>query len=307
MRDISLTIVIPLYNNVDSLLKALNSIANQSIDRWSCIIIDDGSTDGSRELVRDKFGLDRRFVALCRDDYTDVKGANTCRNIGLNKTTSKHVMFMDADDFLHIHCLRDRLKIVDKAPSSDMYIFSTAFVNNEENIIGRFHNPINDISDIIYRLVKHQIPWHTMSPVWSADFIKGVGGWNEDYERLQDVELNIRALLARPDIVFAQQEIDSFYHFSPMSEDKKRKAKMGFTRLVRDYYDILITSFLIKDNVKIGIANEFQRTLEAQFTSYINNDQPRDMQWEELYIKTLAILDIDPEDQELVKKIFLKL
>src|SRR5690606_20588583 len=100
-----------------------------------------------------------------RCNYPGPKGANSCRNIGLKRTLTKLVMFVDSDDFLADDCLEHRIDTIKSEPLFDYYIFKTAFVDNQSNIIGEFINPNSNFEEIILRLIRHEIPWHTMSPV----------------------------------------------------------------------------------------------------------------------------------------------
>lgn len=304
----NITVVIPLHNAESYIVQALTSLKEQTYPNWSCIIVNDDSTDNSVSLALSNIAGDDRFVFLERKDQTNVKGANACRNIGLYIAKTAYAMFLDADDYLSRTCMEQRTKVInDDENLHDIYVFKTAFVNNEGKITGYFYNPNEDIPDMICRLVKHQIPWHTMSPVWSVNFLKNINGWNEEYERLQDVELNIRALLHYPMIRFINDVPDSYYRTNGMSQGKKTAARRGFCRLVRDYYKLLTSNKKIEERHKIIIAEKFQNILEAQFLGYIKFAQERDKKWEELYLSTLSALEVDNEDQLSIKHIFSKI
>lgn len=302
-----ISLVIPLYNNELYVANTLRSIMDQSLSDWFCIIVDDGSSDSSFQVAKDMTQNDARFLLVERINYADIKGANCCRNIGLHLARTKRVAFVDADDYLDKECLATRLEVIEADSSYDVYIFKTAFVDEQGGIKGYFYNPNTDIQDIVCRLVQHHIPWHTMSPVWSVDFLKRIGGWNEEYERLQDVELNIRALLAHPKILFTKAPVDSYYRSIGMSSAKKKLARMGFSRLIKDYYFLLMKSNFIDNTYKMEIQRTFEQLLEGQFINYIKSLNERDRQWEELYISTLKALGVEEEEIESVNKIFNKL
>lgn len=308
MQKKTLTIVVPLHNDGKYIEKNLSSFLEQSFHCWRCILVDDGSTDDSPRLAQQVIQHDERFIFIRREDYTKIKGANVCRNIGMYKGgCTEHVMFVDADDYLHPDCLKKRMSIVEEMPERDMYVFQTALVDDNEQIVGQFYNPNKNIQDIIFRLVAHRIPWHTMSPVWSVDFLKKIGGWREEYERLQDVELNIRSLLYHPNILFADMPVDSYYRVGVMSKEKKSAALMGFCRLVKDYYLPLTTSTIIDQDYRVKIGEKFQEILEGLFSNYIRDEALRDKKWEQLYLSTLSALEIDDDDQKSVRHIFSRL
>ena len=92
------SVVIPLYNKSEFILDALNSVATQTFHNWECIIVDDGSTDGSKQIVQD-------FVQTHSGNWLLSSqlnvGPSAARNIGISLAKGKYVAFLDADDFWH--------------------------------------------------------------------------------------------------------------------------------------------------------------------------------------------------------------
>ena len=75
------SIIIPSYNRAKLLEETLDSILAQTWKNWECIVVDDGSTDSTEELLKMKYLNDKRFTWYRRPQ--DVpKGANACRNYG---------------------------------------------------------------------------------------------------------------------------------------------------------------------------------------------------------------------------------
>ena len=92
------SVVIPLYNKSEFILDALNSVVAQTFRNWECIIVDDGSTDGSKEIVQD-------FVQTHSGNWLLSSqlnmGPSAARNIGICLAKGKYIAFLDADDFWH--------------------------------------------------------------------------------------------------------------------------------------------------------------------------------------------------------------
>ena len=302
-----ITIVTPVYNAEPYLTHTLESLRRQSFGNWECMLVDDGSSDTSMEIAEAYGEEDRRFQSFVRADYNDIKGANSCRNIGLELANANWVMFVDADDLLKEDCIARRVSTIESNPGFDFYVFKTAFVDNEMNFRGNFYNPNTIHADIIYRLVKHQIPWHTMSPVWQSRFLRKIGGWNSGYERLQDVELDIRALLWQPMVYFSKSGVDSFYRHNPMTHEKRQAARMGFCRIIHDYYGRLMSHESIPDNYKNKIHVVFQNMIENLLMNYMKNANERNLIWENLYLKTLSALALEEEEIETVRRVFDKM
>lgn len=91
------SIVIPTYNSEEYISKAIESVIEQEFQDWELLIIDDGSTDKTKEIVKVKYLRDPNIHFIKRPDYK-TKGANSCRNIGIENAKGKYVAFLDSDD-----------------------------------------------------------------------------------------------------------------------------------------------------------------------------------------------------------------
>ena len=104
-----ISIIIPVYNKAPFLRRCLDSIASQTNQLAQIIIVDDGSTDGGREICeeyREKYGWDVY--------YTKNNGVSAARNLGIQEARGDYITFLDADDFL----CKDAIKIMNKYTKS---------------------------------------------------------------------------------------------------------------------------------------------------------------------------------------------
>src|SRR6476660_4851457 len=88
------SVIVPCYNHAQYLSKALESVLVQTYNNWECIIINDGSTDNTKEVVADFCERDTRFRYL----YQQNKGLANARNTGLKLSTGEYIQLLDADD-----------------------------------------------------------------------------------------------------------------------------------------------------------------------------------------------------------------
>lgn len=231
-------IIIPTFNSSVSLPLTLQSIINQSYKYWKCYLVDDGSTDGTIAVAEDFSKQDERITVLSRPGAK--KGANTCRNLGWKKSMSDYIMFVDADDLLLEGCLENRAMVIRSEPVAEVLIFQTEMVNENGVFLMKFPCREKSQTELIRLFIEHKIQWQTMSPVWKRSFLSKIGGWNEDYFRLQDVELNIRALLHQPLIKFFPGASDTQYKSVELSLSKIQAALYGIQRLVEDFFNLLV-------------------------------------------------------------------
>jgi glycosyltransferase involved in cell wall biosynthesis len=94
---------------------ALETLRSQSYTNWECIIIDDGSTDNSEEIINKHIKNDSRFKFILRPD-SRKKGAATCRNIGLENATGQFIQFLDSDDAMAPNKFEAQINLLKNKP-----------------------------------------------------------------------------------------------------------------------------------------------------------------------------------------------
>jgi hypothetical protein len=91
-----ISVIIPCYNSARFLPVALESVLWQTYGNWECILVDDGSTDRSEEIIRSFSDRDPRFRYIAQKN----SGPSAARNRGINAATGDYIQFLDADDLL---------------------------------------------------------------------------------------------------------------------------------------------------------------------------------------------------------------
>ncbi|MCC6370021.1 MAG: glycosyltransferase [Bacteroidia bacterium] len=90
----NISFIVPCYNYGKYLAECLNSIKNQSINNWECIVIDNGSTDNTREVAANFVNQDKRF----QYHFTEQKGVSFARNLAVSLSVGQCLLPVDADD-----------------------------------------------------------------------------------------------------------------------------------------------------------------------------------------------------------------
>jgi GT2 family glycosyltransferase len=91
------SIVIPCYNQGSFLADALDSVLNQTLPDWECIIVNDASTDNTETIARSYTVKDKRFLYI---KAPQNQGLAASRNLGIRHTTAPYILPLDADDTL---------------------------------------------------------------------------------------------------------------------------------------------------------------------------------------------------------------
>ncbi len=99
---IDISIIVPVYNVERYLESSLTSLIDQSFTNFEVLCIDDGSTDGSLEILRKFQAKDKRFKILTQSNM----GAGSARNLGIKSAKGKYILFVDSDDQLESDALQ---------------------------------------------------------------------------------------------------------------------------------------------------------------------------------------------------------
>src|SRR5690606_30409778 len=109
-----ISIVTPIYNRESLIAETIRSVKEQTYPNWEMLIVDDGSTDNSWDLISEFSAQDPRIKCFRRDRLP--KNANTCRNIGVQHSKGDFLLFLDSDDKLIPNTLEQRLVVAQAHP-----------------------------------------------------------------------------------------------------------------------------------------------------------------------------------------------
>ena len=93
MSITNVSIIMPTYNSSRWISDSIQSVLDQYYEQWELLIVDDGSTDNTKNIVKD-FLNDKRIKYYYQENY----GPATARNIGISKASGKYLAFLDSDD-----------------------------------------------------------------------------------------------------------------------------------------------------------------------------------------------------------------
>lgn len=115
------SVIIPSYNRANLISQTIKSVISQSYKDWELIIVDDGSTDNSDEIIQ-PFLIDLRIKYLKRP-LNRLSGGNAARNYGFEKAKGIYVKWLDSDDLLKPNALEKQLKIINSNNKTEV-VFS---------------------------------------------------------------------------------------------------------------------------------------------------------------------------------------
>ncbi len=126
-----ISIIVPIFNSSQTVVRALESIRQQTYQNYEVIVIDDGSTDDSYSIVNSYKRLDGKLKVL---KLSKNSGVNRARNFGLENISKESdlVTFLDSDDEFFSTALEDIQQVIGENNSYSDYCFSV--VNNEGSL-----------------------------------------------------------------------------------------------------------------------------------------------------------------------------
>ncbi len=133
--DVKVSIIIPVYNAEKTIEKCLESIINQKYENLEIILVNDGSTDNSKEILEQYKEKDSRIILINKENT----GVSDTRNIGIEKATGDYIMFVDADDTVEKNILKRNLSIIDEK-KIDVLKYNYHIVNSKKGIIKNQEN-----------------------------------------------------------------------------------------------------------------------------------------------------------------------
>ena len=281
-----ISIIIPAFNAEKYISETLDSILQQIIDETEIIVVDDGSTDMTANIVS-------TYQSKVKYIYQPNSGnCSSPRNTGLRYATGKYITFFDADDIMLPGKLKKQVEILEKHPDCGMVVCDYVNFTHKGETFPSHFTTCPMLQENIYNCAKNEyIILSTKkttkllieenitiagSPVYPVRLIHDLKGYEEKLKACEDFHLNYRVAIKAPTVVLNQVGFKRRRHTSNMSSDKlrmidnyiysrslllneetnqmnrkaiKNKIKRNQINLVR----LLCQNILKKKNVKISI------------------------------------------------------
>jgi glycosyltransferase involved in cell wall biosynthesis len=121
-----ISVIIPTYNRAHLLPRAVESVLRQTFQDFELIIIDDGSTDNTKEAIEEFQKKDKRIKYF----YHKNAGPSSARNLGIKNSIGKYIAFLDSDDVWLPEKLEKQVAVISKSEESVGYVFSNGIITN---------------------------------------------------------------------------------------------------------------------------------------------------------------------------------
>jgi len=179
VRSPAVSVIIPCHNAAEFLGDALQSVRDQTLDDFECIVVDDTSTDGSAAIIESFAEADRRFRLVI---LSEGHGASAARNAGIAEAKGRWLAPLDADDLFHPNRLELLMRIGEKH-GADL-VFDDQIITAFPNTISAHHafgftQPTFPFSQEDFftgsRLFRRSFPMGYMKPLIRREFLSETG------------------------------------------------------------------------------------------------------------------------------------
>jgi len=173
------SIGIPCYNASRWIAGAVQSALDQTWPHKEVLAVDDGSTDGTLEILRE-------FGDAIRVEQASHGGANRARNLLLRAARGEWIQYLDADDYLRKEKIERQLAEAGAPDEADI-LYSPVLIEKWRDgaPLPPEPEPLDPGADIYTQLLRWQLP-QTSGGLWRRSALEAIGGWDEDPEQLCD-------------------------------------------------------------------------------------------------------------------------
>lgn len=203
-NNILFSIIIPTYQRAHLISETLDSIVGQNYTNWECIVIDDGSTDNTHELLNNYIAKDSRFQYYSRPENL-LKGPNSCRNYGFQKSKGDYIKWFDSDDIMLEDCLSTIYEQFLKK-DSDVVVSDIMFIDFNGIRLNRRLTYYSQ--NLIEDYLVGKIAFYTIGPTWGRKFLNQQKQlFDEKISNLDDWDFNLRMLYQDPKIKYIHKAL----------------------------------------------------------------------------------------------------
>ena len=264
------SVIVPCFNSSKTILQTLNSVKNQEIDDFECIIVNDCSSDNSVEFINKNYQNDKRFKLI---NLESNQGVSNARNIGIDYSSGRYISFLDSDDIWHKNFIRTALLIREKRKYAITHSPYLRFQKKENSIFAKLIHPPQIID---YKNIRKKNYLPLLSAVIDR---KIVGDFKFKNIRPEDYCLWLELIEDRKLYSTSTSVVSSFYRVSESqrSTNKIKSIKRIYNlfrkeRKLNKHKALKYTLIWIKNN-SLEKLEKFEKIdkFKNEFKSYLDN------------------------------------
>lgn len=241
-----ISVIVPLYNAENYLKRCIDSIINQTYQNLEIILINDGSTDNTLEIINEYAQKKDTIIVIDKKN----SGVSDSRNLGIEKSTGEYITFIDSDDWLEENAIES---LYEQLKKSNYNIIRGKYIREIENkksqkAIEKFSYNIEDKEKNIQRLIDLILSGEMYCYVWllmiKSNIIKNKVFFNNKLAMMEDTIFYLDLLLDGNDILFSDS-ITYHYYLN------KKSASQNIQNAYRNYKNALLVNKIFEEKLKM--------------------------------------------------------
>ena len=199
MDNYKVSVIVPVYNAEEYIGATLDSIINQDFNSYEIIVVDDGSTDQSPEIISEKLTKSTANYRIIRQDNAGVSSA---RNRGMQEATGEYLVFIDADDYVTGNHLSELY-------NGETDFSMVQFIKKENDKLStphRFSTESITCDEFIKKELRMEMPFNFWQLMYKASIIKENSiRFNPNLIYGEDIDFALRALLYGDEVAISNE------------------------------------------------------------------------------------------------------
>lgn len=273
---VTLSVIIPCYNNGEYLKLMLDCFLRQTVDYWEVVVVDDQSTDNTPEIVKSYVCKDQRIKFFQRD--REPKGSVVCRNIGFDNSVGKYICHLDADDLVSDTFVEHRVNYMEEHPDIDYASFCAKVFYDGDPLPKYTDNVLTygvkvNTSDLLEDFLSTNYSFSVWNNIYRRECIQDYP-WDERVKIQTDFSFIVPGILRGMKHAFAGlPEVDYYYRYFKKS---KKNINMCSNFVSKDKCESTLYLFRnvlewLKDRSDYNIRKkQFLRFIILQYERLIN-------------------------------------
>lgn len=204
--NVKISVIVPVYNVDKYLTQCLESILSSPADYMEVICVNDGSADGSADILEDFRKKDARIHVVTQKN----RGLSAARNRGVSCARGEYIIYIDSDDYVLTDRFQEILNLILHSPGIDLFVTDYQMVaiegghlrKKEFYQIGERRSPMYGLDNLPKVLEKRQCFWNVWRFVYRKDFLERNQISFREGCLCEDIDYTTSVLLAEPTTEF---------------------------------------------------------------------------------------------------------
>lgn len=251
--------VIPTHNRVDLLPRALESVLNQTYANIEVIVVSDGSTDNTNEIMNLYCESDKRIKFI---NYFPARGGNIARNTGIEKSNGEYIAFLDDDDEWMPDKIEKQIRMMKDKNVGLVYTGVRIIYVNEDVAYSFMGKEEGNLSE---KIMLDNCIGTTSTVMIRKALLNSVGMFDVNLRALQDYDLWIRLCQVCNVAVVREQLINYYNYTGNLQVSSSTKKYLNSFNYINNKYEVLFNNLsaekkcLKQKNEYILLANKSMR------------------------------------------------